>query len=269
MRLARFRQEEREGIAEVVDDDLVLLDGDIVHPGAPTGETIRLSDVQLLAPVVPSKVLGVGWNYVGHADELGHLQPSDPLVFLKAPSAVVGPDEPIVRPAFSKRMGYEGELVAVIGKRSRNLREEDALNAVLGWTCGNDVTDRDIQQSDVQFARSKSFDSFCPIGPWIETDFDLASVRIETRVNGKLVQAGSIQLMIHPVPKLLAWISRAITLLPGDVVMTGTPKGVGLLEPGDVAEVTIPGIGTLRNSVVAEQPLVGLATGARGIDDAD
>lgn len=245
-------------MAEVIGDQLAVLGGDIFNPEGPTGEVIDLAAVRLLVPVTPSKVFGVGWNYVGHADELGQLQPSDPLVFLKAPSAIVGPDECIVRPAFSMRTSYEGELVAVIGRECRNLQEDEALAAVLGWTCGNDVTDRDIQKSEVQFARSKSFDTFCPLGPWIETDFDFTSARIETRVNGELVQSGTTDLMIHTVPKLLAWISRAITLLPGDVIMTGTPKGVGLLEPGDVVEVTIPGIGTLRNSVASEKELAAI-----------
>jgi 2-keto-4-pentenoate hydratase/2-oxohepta-3-ene-1,7-dioic acid hydratase in catechol pathway len=252
MRLARFTHDGREGVAEVAADRLTVLSGGLIDPGPATGETFDLSEVRLLPPVVPSKVFGVGWNYVGHADELGHLQPSDPLVFLKAPSAIVGPDQPIVRPEFSTRMSYEGELVAVIGKECTNLREEEALDVVLGWTCGNDVTDRDIQEREVQFARSKSFNTFCPLGPWVETNLDLATARIETRINGELVQSGSTDLMIHTVPKLLVWVSRAITLLPGDVIMTGTPKGVGLLEPGDVVEVTIPGIGTLRNPVIAE-----------------
>ena len=256
MKLARFMASGRVGIGRVEDDTLLELEGDdILRAGPATGRRLALDSVRLLAPVQPSKVLAVGWNYVGHAAELEELQPADPLVFLKAPSAVIGPGEPIVRPGFSSKLSYEGELAAVIGRRCTNLAEDEALGAIFGWTCGNDVTDRDIQKAEVQYARSKSFDTFCPLGPWVETDFDFRMAIIETRVNGALVQAGTTELMIHKIPKLLAWASRAITFEPGDVILTGTPKGVGLIEPGDLVEVTIPGIGTLTNSVVTERRL--------------
>ena len=256
MKLARFLTADRVGIGRIEDDTIVELAGDdILGAGPPTGRRHAVDAVRLLAPVQPSKVVAVGWNYVGHAAELEEIQPADPLVFLKAPSAVIGPGEPIVRPSFSSKLSYEGELVAVIGRRCTNLDEADALSAVFGWTCGNDVTDRDIQKAEVQYARSKSFDTFCPLGPWVDTDFDYRSAAIETRVNGTLVQSGTTALMIHKIPKLLAWASRAITFEPGDVIFTGTPKGVGLIEPGDLVEVTIPGIGTLRNSVVTERRL--------------
>jgi 2-keto-4-pentenoate hydratase/2-oxohepta-3-ene-1,7-dioic acid hydratase in catechol pathway len=252
MRLLRVRHEGRDLAARLEGDEVVILADDIFHPDDVTTERVPLSAVQLLPPVTPSKVVAVGWNYVGHAGELGELQPSDPLIFLKAPSSVVGPDTPVVCPSFSNKVSYEGELVAVIGRDCRDLQPEDALDAVFGWTCGNDVTDREIQKNEVQYARSKSFDTFCPIGPWIETEFDHGTARIETSVNGRVVQSGSADLMIHKVPEILVWCSRAITLRQGDVIMTGTPQGVGLLQPGDEVEVHIPGIGRLRNTVVAE-----------------
>jgi 2-keto-4-pentenoate hydratase/2-oxohepta-3-ene-1,7-dioic acid hydratase in catechol pathway len=252
MRLVRFRQHERVAAGRLEGDEIIVLEHDIFHPDEETGERVALRSVQLLSPVEPSKVIGVGWNYVGHANELGQLQPTDPLIFLKAPSAIVGPDQPVMRPAFSQRLSYEGELVAVIGRDCRDLTPENALDAVFGWTCGNDITDRDIQKAEVQYARSKSFDTFCPLGPWVETDFDYTTALIETSVNGQVVQSGSTDLMIHKVPDILAWCSRSLTLRAGDVIMTGTPKGVGLLEPGDDVEVHIPGIGRLSNAIVAE-----------------
>jgi 2-keto-4-pentenoate hydratase/2-oxohepta-3-ene-1,7-dioic acid hydratase in catechol pathway len=214
-----------------------------------------LASVRLLAPVEPSKIVCIGRNYAAHAAELGNELPKEPLMFLKPPSSIVGPDEPIVLTPYSQRVEHEGELAIVIGRRCSHLRDtEDALSYVLGYTCVNDVTARDIQKSDVQFTRGKGFDTFCPIGPHIETDLDPANALVETRVNGALRQSGNTSLMIYPCAFLVRWISRMMTLSPGDVIATGTPAGVGPLVPGDIVEVGVAGLGVLRNPVHAPPP---------------
>jgi 2-keto-4-pentenoate hydratase/2-oxohepta-3-ene-1,7-dioic acid hydratase in catechol pathway len=237
-----------------------LLEGEQVREitGAPWAQWSRgtgnwpLSDVRLLAPVAPGKIVCVGRNYAAHAAELGNEVPKEPLIFLKPSSAIVGPDEPIVLTRYSKRVEYEGELAVVIAKRCAHLADaEDVRPYILGYTCLNDVTARDLQKSDTQFDRAKGFDTFCPVGPHIETELDPADVLVETRVNGTVRQSGSSSLMIYPVFFLVRWISRMMTLLPGDVIATGTPAGVGPLVAGDIVEVSITGIGTLRNPVRA------------------
>ena len=210
----------------------------------------RLSDVRLLAPAEPSKIVCVGRNYAAHAAELGNELPKEPLIFLKPPSSIIGPGEPVVLTKFSQQVEHEGELTLVVGRRCSHLRDsDDALSFLLGYTCLNDVTARDLQKSDVQFTRGKGFDTFCPVGPHIETDLDPASLHVETRVNGVLRQSGNTSLMIYPVPFLVRWISRMMTLLPGDLIATGTPAGVGPLVSGDTVEVSVSGIGVLRNPV--------------------
>jgi 2-keto-4-pentenoate hydratase/2-oxohepta-3-ene-1,7-dioic acid hydratase in catechol pathway len=211
-----------------------------------------LSKVQLLAPTAPSKVVCVGRNYAEHAAELGNEPPKEPLIFLKPPSAIIAPEEAIVLTPQSERVDYEGELAVVIQKNCRNLRpSDDVRQYVLGYTCLNDVTARDLQKKDVQFTRAKSFDTFCPFGPWIETEVDLNSARVQTFVNGKRRQSAKVSEMVFAVDFLIRWISQVMTLLPGDVIATGTPSGVGPLVAGDVVEITIEGIGTLRNPVAA------------------
>jgi 2-keto-4-pentenoate hydratase/2-oxohepta-3-ene-1,7-dioic acid hydratase in catechol pathway len=206
----------------------------------------------VLAPCTPSKIVALGRNYRDHAAELGHDVPLEPLIFLKPPSAVIGPDEAIRLPAMSARVDYEGELVVVMGRRAYRLREdEDPLAYVLGYTCGNDVTARDLQQRDGQFTRAKGFDTFAPIGPVIATDLDPTDLRIETRVNGCVRQRARTRDLVFPVPVLIRFIAQVMTLLPGDLIFTGTPAGVGPLFDGDVVEVEIEGIGTLRNPVRA------------------
>src|ERR1700747_3031840 len=211
-----------------------------------------LAAVRLLAPVNPSKIVCIGRNYAAHAAELGNEVPKEPLMFLKPPSSIIGPDEPIILTPYSQRVEHEGELAIVIGRRCSHLRDsEDALAYVLGYTCLNDVTARDIQKSDVQFTRGKGFDTFCPIGPHIETQLDPTDVLVETRVNGVLRQSGNTSLMIYPCAFLVRWISRMMTLEPGAVIATGTPAGVGPLVASDVVEVSVAGIGVLRNPVHA------------------
>ena len=215
----------------------------------------RVDDVRLLAPVEPGKIVCIGRNYAAHAAELGHEIPKEPLMFLKATSSLIGPEASIVLTRYSEHVDHEGELAVIIGKTCSQLHEkDDPLEFVLGYTCLNDVTARDLQKKDVQFTRAKSFDTFCPIGPHIETDINPADVLVETRVNGALRQTGSTSLMLYPVAFLVRWISQMMTLYSGDVISTGTPAGVGTLAPGDIVEVKIAGIGVLRNPVHAPQP---------------
>jgi 2-keto-4-pentenoate hydratase/2-oxohepta-3-ene-1,7-dioic acid hydratase in catechol pathway len=219
-----------------------------------TSRTRRLADVRLLAPVAPAKIVCVGRNYAAHAAELGNEVPKEPLIFLKASSSMVAFDEPIILTPYSQRVEHEGELALVIGRRCSHLRDaDDALANVLGYTCLNDVTARDLQKTDVQFTRAKNFDTFCPIGPHIETDLDPTNVLVETYVNGVLRQSGNTSLMTYPCAFLVRWLSRMMTLDPGDVITTGTPAGVGPLVPGDTVEVRVAGIGVLRNPVHAPQ----------------
>jgi 2-keto-4-pentenoate hydratase/2-oxohepta-3-ene-1,7-dioic acid hydratase in catechol pathway len=213
-----------------------------------------VQDVRFKAPVEPSKIVCVGRNYAAHAAELGNEVPKEPLIFLKPPSSIVGPDESIVLTPFSQRVEHEGELALVVGRKCAHLKDDaDALSYLAGYTCLNDVTARDIQKSDVQFTRGKGFDTFCPVGPHIETQLNPADVLVELRVNGTLRQSGRTSLMIYPVAFLVRWISRMMTLLPGDVIATGTPAGVGPLVADDVVETTVEGIGVLRNPVQAPQ----------------
>jgi 2-keto-4-pentenoate hydratase/2-oxohepta-3-ene-1,7-dioic acid hydratase in catechol pathway len=214
----------------------------------------RREDVRLLAPVEPSKIVCVGRNYAAHAAELGNEIPKEPLIFLKPPSAIAGPGEPIVLTPFSQRIEHEGELALVVGRRCSRLKdEEDALSYLAGYTCLNDVTARDVQKNDVQFTRGKGFDTFCPVGPHIETQLDPADVLVELRVNGALRQTGRTSLMIYPVAFLVRWISRMMTLMPGDVIATGTPAGVGPLVAGDLVEVSVDSVGVLSNPVHAAE----------------
>lgn len=215
-----------------------------------TGERWTLADVELLPPILPSKVVGVGRNYAAHAAELGNEVPSAPLLFLKPPTAITGPGAPIRLPIDSKRVEHEAELAIVIGGRgARQVSREDAMKSVFGFTCANDVTARDQQRNDVQFTRAKGYDSFCPIGPWIETDLNWADVGVQALVNGEVRQDGRTSDMIFDIPTLVSYVSHVMTLLPGDVILTGTPEGVGPIVAGDSVSVRIEGLGTLTNPV--------------------
>lgn len=251
MRIARFSIGDEVDFGVVEGDEVAPITG---HPFAPftfTGYRYPLAEVRLLAPVIPSKVVAIGKNYAEHAAEMGGPAPSDPMIFLKPSTAVIGTDEAIAYPSSSSRVDFEGELGVVIGRLCRDVSVESALDAVLGYTCANDVTARDQQTADVQWTRSKGHDSFCPLGPWLETHLDPADLAITTTLNGEKRQDDRTSSMIHDVPALISYISAAMTLLPGDVILTGTPAGVGPMAVGDVVEVTIEGIGTLTNRVVA------------------
>jgi 2-keto-4-pentenoate hydratase/2-oxohepta-3-ene-1,7-dioic acid hydratase in catechol pathway len=213
-----------------------------------------LKDCRLAAPVLPSKIVCVGRNYAAHAAEFGHEMPKEPMIFLKPPSSVIGPGESIVLPKYSQRVEHEAELGLVIGKTCSHLKDdEDPLSYLLGYTCVNDVTARDLQKSDVQFTRAKGFDTFCPVGPHLETELDPHNVLVEAHVNGTQKQSDDTSLMAFPVAFLVRWISRMMTLVPGDLVATGTPAGVGPLVAGDTVEVSVAGIGMLRNPVHSPQ----------------
>lgn len=214
-----------------------------------------LEECRLLAPVEPSKIVCVGRNYAAHAAELGNELPKEPLIFLKPPSSIIGPGEAIVLPKYSNRVEHEGELGVVIARKCTQLGDtDDPLSFVLGYTCVNDVTARDLQKTDVQFTRAKGFDTFCPVGPHIETQLDPRDLLVQTHVNGSLRQSGSTSLMTYPVAFLVTWISRMMTLFPGDVIATGTPAGVAQLLAGDSVDVSVAGVGVLRNSVHAPLP---------------
>jgi 2-keto-4-pentenoate hydratase/2-oxohepta-3-ene-1,7-dioic acid hydratase in catechol pathway len=215
-----------------------------------TGREYRLNEVRLLAPCLPSKIVALGVNYHSHGEEMGHRIPAEPLLFIKPSTAVIGPEEAIVYPEMSARVDYEGELGIVIGRRASHVAEAGAKNYILGYTCCNDVTARDLQARDKQWTRSKSFDTFAPIGPWIETELDPYNLRLETRLNGEVKQRTSAGDLIFGAFELVSFISRVMTLLPGDVIATGTPSGIGPMQPGDRVEVIIEGIGTLRNHVI-------------------
>jgi 2-keto-4-pentenoate hydratase/2-oxohepta-3-ene-1,7-dioic acid hydratase in catechol pathway len=227
--------------------------------GSPFAEFRRLEvdqsqeSVTLLAPVQPSKILCIGRNYVAHAREHNAEVPEVPLIFLKPPSSVIGPGEKIILPPQSQQVEHEAELVVVIGRRGRWIPPEFALDYVLGYTIGNDVTARDLQRRDGQWTRAKGFDTFCPLGPWIETEFDAADAMVSCYVNGEMRQMASTRDMVFNVRQLVAYISSVMTIMPGDLLFTGTPAGVGPILPGDVVEVNIEGLGTLRNPV-AEEP---------------
>jgi 2-keto-4-pentenoate hydratase/2-oxohepta-3-ene-1,7-dioic acid hydratase in catechol pathway len=211
---------------------------------------LTLDEVKLLAPVVPSKIVCVGRNYREHAAELGNKMPEEPLLFLKAPSAVISAGDEIVLPPASEQVEHEGELGVVIGRLASKLSSnDDPLSYVFGYTCVNDVTARDLQRKDVQFTRGKSFDTFCPVGPWIETDIDPRSVAVETRLNGEVKQKGNTADMAFPVSFLIRYISDIMTLYPGDLIATGTPAGVSRMKHGDTVEVEVQGIGVLQNRV--------------------
>ena len=254
MRIARFTTGEDPvyGLVDGAGEKIAEVTGDPLYQRIElTGATHLVEDVRLLAPVIPrSKVIGIGRNYADHAAEMGGAVPHEPLMFLVPNTAVVGPDDPVVLPQQSTEVHYEGELAVVIGRMCKDVEPEDALGVVFGYTCANDVTARDLQRSDGQWARAKGFDTFCPLGPWVETDLDPGALRVVTRLDGEVVQDGTTTDMVHGVAALVSHASRAFTLLPGDVILTGTPAGVGPMEAGQRVEVEVEGIGVLANPVV-------------------
>ena len=264
MRIARFvtaGSDPAFGIVELAADHgdhpetIAVITGDpVAAPVQYTGARHDLADARLLSPVIPrSKIIGVGRNYADHASELGNEVPHQPLLFVKPNTSVIGPDEPIVRPTASSNLHYEGELAIVIGRSCKDVPEDRAQEVIFGFTVANDVTARDLQDSDGHWVRAKGADTFCPLGPWMVTHFSIAEAshcQIVTRLDGREVQHGNTDQMVHSIPKLISYISSFMTLLPGDVILTGTPAEVGPMELGQRVEVEIEGIGTLTNTVV-------------------
>jgi len=251
MRLLRFRHGDRisTGAVQPGSDAVQVIAGTFFEDPLPTGEEVSIDDVMLLAPVLPSKLVCVGKNYAAHAAEFGMEVPDEPLLFLKPSTAVIGPGDPIRLLPINDRTDYEGEMAVVMGRLARNVRAEDASRFILGFTCANDVTLRDLQRTDDQWTKAKGFDGSCPLGPWIETSVDPTDVFVETRLNGDVVQRTSTSEMVFGVAELIEYITTFMTLLPGDVLLTGTPEGVGRVRSGDVVEVEVEGVGTLRNGV--------------------
>lgn len=234
-----------------LDSPVVLLKSHPFGDLEPEGRTVTIADITLLAPILPSKIIGVGKNYADHAIEMGGELPKEPLIFLKPNTSVIGPGDTIKLPKASSNVHHEAELAVVIGRFCKDVSVEDAPRSILGYTCANDVTARDIQQSDGQWTRGKSFDSFAPIGPWIETSLDPSNLTITAHVGNELRQSGSTNDLVFGVNELVSFISHHMTLLPGDVILTGTPAGVGPILPGDEVDIDIEGIGSLVNYVEA------------------
>lgn len=252
MRIARFSTDDAMSFGVIEEDTVAAISA---HPfGEPvfTGQRFPLADVRLLAPILPSKIVAIGKNYAAHAAEMGGEAPAEPLIFGKPSTSVIGPGEAIAYPQkLSSRVDYEGELAVVIGRMCREVPASRAQDVILGYTCANDVTARDLQKRDGQWTRAKGFDTFCPLGPWIETTADPGDLAVSTTVNGVVRQESRTSLFIHDIPTIIEYVSQVMTLLPGDVILTGTPEGVGPLEIGDEVSVTVESIGTLTNRVVA------------------
>jgi len=247
MKIARIVHEGKESYARVEGSSLVLLEGKPGEAFRPAGGRIDLAKASLLAPCRPSKALCIGLNYRDHAVEFGLAIPSSPVVFIKPATALLDPLGSIIWPELSKRVEYEAELVVVMGRKAKNLKESEALDYVLGYTCGNDVTARDLQPKEGQWTVAKSFDGFMPLGPWIETELDPGDLEISSFLNGQIKQHSRTSNLIFAVPELVSYLSRVMTLEPGDVIMTGTPSGVGPMARGDEIAVEIEGIGRLVN----------------------
>jgi 2-keto-4-pentenoate hydratase/2-oxohepta-3-ene-1,7-dioic acid hydratase in catechol pathway len=249
VRIARFIHDHDTQYGIVDGDVIRVLEGDPLHDGvSETGESLALADVDLIAPVAPSKVICVGMNYAEHAAEMHHDGPITPLIFLKPPTAVVGDGDTIVIPPLPGRIVHEGELVVVIGQHAHRVVEADWKDVVFGYTIANDVSARDVMFADGQWARAKGYDTFCPVGPWIETEFDpFERHEITTTVDGEIRRHGFTSDMTHKIPEIIAFVSDAFTLHPGDIICTGTPAGLGGFTDGQTVTITIDGIGTLSN----------------------
>jgi len=254
MRIVRFQREpgDQPSWGWVTEDRIGMIEGTPFEPFRRQEALLSIDKVQLLSPVVPGKIIGVGWNYRVHAEELNAEVPQVPLIFFKPPSSLIGPGDAIILPPQSDQVEHEGELAVVIGKRGRWVSPDEATQLVLGYSIANDVTARDLQRSDDQWTRAKGFDTFCPIGPWIETELEPTDTMITCTVNGQMRQMASTRDMIFSVRELIAFISSIMTLEPGDLILTGTPAGVGTLAPGDEVTVKIEGIGSLTNVVREE-----------------
>ena len=251
MKIARVARGGAISFAVIEGDEVAELDGPPIGGLRFTGNRAPLADVRLLAPVLPSKVIAIGLNYPSVAESIGMPLPSEPLISLKPSTSVIGPDDPIRKPRNVDILDHEAELAVVVNGLVRNADEETAAQAILGYTCANDLTSRDLREREGQWTRAKGYDSFCPLGPWIETAVEPLGLRLRARVNGEVRQDANTKEMVFGPVQLVSFVSRVMTLLPGDVISTGTPLGVGAVEPGDIVEIEIEGIGVLRNPVQA------------------
>ncbi len=251
MKLIRFQKDNKACYGFLNNDKVYEFHEKPSDPNQPVAASYPIESVTLLAPCVPSKIVGVGLNYADHAKELNYPIPEEPILFIKPSTSAIGPDEPICIPSMSGQVDYEAELAVVIGKPAQSVAIDQVEGYIMGYTCFNDVTARDLQKKDVQFTRSKSFNTFSPIGPLIETELDPSNLKVESYLNGELRQSATTNQLIFSVKELVSFISQVMLLMPGDVITTGTPFGVGPLKPGDTIEVRIEGIGSLSNSVVA------------------
>lgn len=251
MRVARFGYNSEPRFGLVDGPELILLKGHpLVNGYETTNERVAIKEVKLLAPTIPTKVVCIGKNYADHIAEMGLPTQPEPTIFLKPSSSIIGPGDPIVLPRQSERVELEAELAIVIGQIAKDVSIDSAMEYIWGFTVANDVTARDLQASDDQWARAKSFDSFCPIGPWIETEFVPEGQIIESRINGEVQQAATIDQMIHGVAEIVSYVSENMTLLPGDIILTGTPAGITRINPGDIVECEVEGVGNLFNPVI-------------------
>lgn len=251
MRVARFGYNGEPRFGLVDGPELILLNGHpLVNGYETTNERVAIKEVKLLAPTIPSKVVCIGKNYADHIAEMGLPTQPEPTIFLKPSSSIIGPGDPIVLPRQSEQVELEAELAIVIGQIAKDVSIDSAMEYIWGFTVANDVTARDLQASDDQWARAKSFDSFCPIGPWIETEFVPEGQIIESRINGEVQQAATIDQMIHGVAEIVSYVSENMTLLPGDVILTGTPAGITRINSGDIVECEVEGVGNLFNPVI-------------------
>lgn len=249
MRLVRFLMQGRAAYGILNDDEITELDGDGYTSLSAVRTVHRTADVRLLAPCLPTKVVAVGLNYRDHAQELGMPVPEDPVLFLKPPTSIIGPGDAILRPDMSGQVDYEAELGIVIRDRTSRIGADEVWRHILGYTCANDVTARDLQKRDGQWTRAKSFDTFCPVGPWIETDLAPDDLLVESYLNGVRKQSSRTSQFLFRIDRLVSFISQVMTLAPGDLIITGTPAGIGPMQAGDEIEVRIEGIGSLRNRV--------------------
>jgi 2-keto-4-pentenoate hydratase/2-oxohepta-3-ene-1,7-dioic acid hydratase in catechol pathway len=253
MKIVRFTHGQRAEYGVVLADGIQSLEGSPFEGIKTTNQYHRSTDIRLLPPCTPSKVVALGVNYRSHSAEMKSSVPAEPLIFIKPSTAVIGTEENIVYPESSQRVDYEGELGVVMKSVTKNVSREKAFDYILGYTCVNDVTARDLQSKDGQWTRSKGFDTFCPLGPCIETELDPSDLALETLLNGEIRQQTRTSQLVFPVDFLVSFISHVMTLLPGDVIATGTPSGIGPMQPGDIVEVKIEGIGTLRNYVIRQE----------------
>ena len=249
MKFVRFKTKKDIRYGLVCENHVLEIEGNIFNQYRTLKTKHAFCDLKILSPCVPTKIIAIGLNFRSHAKELGMTLPEVPMIFMKPPTAVIGPDEEIIYPEMSSRVDYEGELAVVIGKKCRFVAESDSEKYIAGYTCFNDVTARDLQKKDVQFTRAKGFDTFAPMGPFIETDINPCNVKIETFLNGVKKQSGNTSDLIFSIRNIVSFLSMIMTLCPGDIIATGTPSGIGPLKRGDIVEVRIEGIGSLSNRV--------------------